>query len=170
MSILYNISSKKEGEMVKNKQLMKMDKDMKNWVVRRRFQDFCNENSICSVILIADNPFIVQYFKLLFSGCNCKFMTVHNGEDAILKIEDIGGADIVMVDNDLPDVNSASLRKALRQVWPETKVIDVRSPQVGHGARDVTSAVYRGMRSASYIEKPFDVHSVIKTITSTILD
>lgn len=145
--------------MDNRRQEMASDKDMKNWVLKRKFSDFCNENDICSVLLVADNPFIEQYFKLLFSGCNCKFTSVRNGDDAIKKIEASGGADIVMVDNDIPKVNSAGLRKAIKKTWPKLKVIDVKSPAIGSG----------GPKSASsYIEKPFSMNSVVKTITNTI--
>jgi DNA-binding NtrC family response regulator len=147
--------------MDNKKRSIAKDEGMKNWVQRRKFQDFCNDNSICTVLLIADNPFIVQYFKLLFNGCNCKFMSVHNGDNAISKIENSGGADIVMVDNDLPHVDSAGLRRAIKKVWPNMKVIDVRSPLSGR-------MKYKSAGPASYIEKPFDVNSVVKTITSTV--
>lgn len=155
--------------MDKRKHAMAIEEGMKNWLLRRRFRDFCNENGVCSVLLVADNPFVEHYFKLLFRGCNCNFMSARSGEEAIMKIEESNGADIVVVDDDLPDMGSADLARAIKYLWPKLKVIDVQSPVAGSGRSSrVASAGFNSVGPVSHIEKPFDMGSVVQTITSTL--
>jgi CheY-like chemotaxis protein len=155
--------------MDKKKNEMAVENGMKNWLLRKRFQDFCDENNVCSVLLVADNPFIEHYFKLLFKGCNCKFMSASSGRDAIIKIEKSGAPNIVLVDEDLPDMDAAELTSTIKKLWSKLKVINVQFSGAGRGKSSrVASAGFGRVGPASHIEKPFNMGSVVQKITRMI--
>ncbi len=75
-----------------------------------------------SVLIVDDDSFLVDSFKLIMEFAGFEVVTAHNGDEAVRKAQKIR-FDLALVDLNLPDVSGAELSKKLKGCVPGLSVM-----------------------------------------------
>ena len=105
-------------------------------------------NSDFTVLIIDDEPTIVQALNEFLAEEGFKTVTAHTGEEGLAKFEE-HLPQLVLADIRLPDMNGLDILKTIKTNTPESEVIMI----TGHG--DVDSAIEAlRSRASDFILKP----------------
>jgi len=115
-----------------------------------------------SVLIVDDEPSIVQSLSGLLSDEGYKVSTAVNGYDA-LKVVDSDSPDLVLLDIWMPGLDGIETLKEIKKYHPHTQVIII----TGHG--NVETAVKATKLGAfDLIEKPLSIDKIILTINNAL--
>jgi two-component system nitrogen regulation response regulator NtrX len=115
-----------------------------------------------SVLVVDDEPSIVQSLSGLLSDEGYKVSTAINGYDA-LKVVDSDSPDLVLLDIWMPGLDGIETLKEIKKYHPHTQVIII----TGHG--NVETAVKATKLGAfDLIEKPLSIDKIILTINNAL--
>ena len=115
-----------------------------------------------SVLIVDDEPSIVQSLSGLLSDEGYRISTAVNGYDA-LKVVDSDSPDLVLLDIWMPGLDGIETLKEIKKYHPHTQVIII----TGHG--NVETAV-RATKLGAFdlIEKPLSIDKIILTINNAL--
>ncbi|MEJ2100374.1 MAG: sigma-54 dependent transcriptional regulator [Desulfobacterales bacterium] len=115
-----------------------------------------------SVLVVDDEPSIVQSLSGLLSDEGYKVSTAVNGYEA-LKVVDSDSPDLVLLDIWMPGLDGIETLKEIKKYHPHTQVIII----TGHG--NVETAV-RATKLGAFdlIEKPLSIDKIILTINNAL--
>jgi len=115
-----------------------------------------------SVLIVDDEPSIVQSLSGLLSDEGYKVSTAFDGYDA-LKVVDSDSPDLVLLDIWMPGLDGIETLKEIKKYHPHTQVIII----TGHG--NVETAVKATKLGAfDLIEKPLSIDKIILTINNAL--
>ncbi len=115
-----------------------------------------------SILIVDDNPSIIQSLKGLLSDEGFEVMTASNGYEG-LKIIDRESPDLVLLDIWMPGIDGVETLKQIKKDNPYIQVIVI----TGHG--NIETAV-KAIKLGAYdlIEKPLSIDKIIVTINNAL--
>lgn len=112
------------------------------------------------LLLVDDEPVILQVLKAVFEGEPYRLTSVANGRDALAIIA-TGNVDIIITDKNLPDVGGIEVLRAAKAREPLTEVIIL----TGYGSLD-TALTALELDAFDYVLKPlnnvFDIRNKVR--------
>lgn len=112
------------------------------------------------LLLVDDEPVILQVLKAVFEGEPYRLSTAANGRDALAMIA-TGSVDLVITDKNLPDVGGIEVLRAAKAKEPLTEVIIL----TGYGSLD-TALTALELDAFDYVLKPlnnvFDIRNKVR--------
>lgn len=117
---------------------------------------------MATLLIVDDEPGIVETIKEFFEEEGHRVYTADSGEDGIRMIEKLK-PDLLVVDMKLPDVSGLKVLISAKQVSPKTKTIVVTG-YVDQAMIDEAEKVGRDV----FLQKPFDLE-VLKNEIERIL-
>ncbi len=111
-----------------------------------------------TLLMIEDEPFIVEGISALLRGEGMKVMAVGRGLEAAAAIERCH-PDVILLDFGLPDVDGSEVYKVVRELRPLVPVIFA----TGHGNREALHDAMADPRTR-FLQKPFDMETLLKMI------
>jgi two-component system probable response regulator PhcQ len=118
-----------------------------------------------TILLVDDEKNILNSIERLLRSDDREIVTAENSREALDKLKSIGGADLVISDNRLPDFSGIDFLIKVKQLYPDT----IRILITGHP--DLESAIHSINKGQVYrfITKPWD-NEEIKIIVKQALD
>ncbi|MEJ2191354.1 MAG: response regulator [Nitrospirota bacterium] len=140
-------------------ELYDLQRDIRSWISRRKFQNFCRKQPKFSVLLVARNPLLVHYFVKLLDEC-AEDLFLAEGEDEALSLVQSNSPDVVIIDDVLSEAVALPLLDKMRRTHPDTMVLFLRTP----GRKD---DVAQG-DNVFVIEKPFELREAVNTLRKAL--
>lgn len=81
------------------------------------------ENNKANVLIVDDEPFILEMIKEMLSFLGYNPLTAFSGEDALHKAKEFKQIDILLTDICMPFMNGIELANEFRRLFPKTKII-----------------------------------------------
>ena len=116
------------------------------------------------ILIIDDEPDIVETMKCRLEFCKYKVVTADNGEEG-LKKADSEKPDLILLDTNMPVLNGHQMLKRLRND-PELKNIPVIMCTALCESQDIATASAYGI--TDYVTKPFDYAQLIEKISNAM--
>ncbi|MFH1398066.1 MAG: response regulator [Candidatus Omnitrophota bacterium] len=118
-----------------------------------------------TILLVDDEKNILNSISRLLQDDSREIITAENSREALEKLKSIGGVDLVISDNRLPDFSGIDFLIKVRQLYPNTiRVLITGYPDV----ESVIHAINKG-QVYRFITKPWD-NEEIKVIVKQALD
>lgn len=118
-----------------------------------------------SVLIVDDETNILSSLSRLLRSENLEVITAENAHDGLEKLKSVGGADVVISDNRLPDTVGIEFLVKVRQLFPDTiRILITGFPDLD----SAIDAINRG-QVYRYIAKPWDTKE-LKMIVMQALD
>ena len=115
-------------------------------------------NNKYSILLVDDNPNILELNREVLSGQGYQLTKATSGESAIEALEK-QHFDMVITDINMGKVNGINVLKRAKELHPDTKVI------LTTGNTDIQYAIEAlRLHADDYILKPFRIHSFAKRV------
>ncbi len=106
------------------------------------------------VLVIDDDPGLLELLEIYFSRQGYRVLGVRNGEDALGTLDDTQ-PDLIILDLVLPGMGGLDVLRRLKQVLPRTPVVMVS----GHGqAPNIVESMRRG--ASDFLLKPFEIEEL----------
>ena len=115
-----------------------------------------------SVLIVDDEPSIVQSLSGLLSDEGYKVSTAFNGHDA-LKVIDSDSPDLVLLDIWMPGLDGIETLKEIKKYNPHVQVIII----TGHGTIE-TAVKATKLGAFDLVEKPLSIDKIILTINNAL--
>ena len=115
-----------------------------------------------SVLIVDDEPSIVQSLSGLLSDEGYKVTTAFNGHDA-LKVIDSDSPDLVLLDIWMPGLDGIETLKEIKKYNPHVQVIII----TGHGTIE-TAVKATKLGAFDLVEKPLSIDKIILTINNAL--
>jgi two-component system nitrogen regulation response regulator NtrX len=115
-----------------------------------------------SVLIVDDEPSIVQSLSGLLSDEGYKVSTAFNGHDA-LKVIDSDSPDLVLLDIWMPGLDGIETLKEIKKYNPHIQVIII----TGHGTIE-TAVKATKLGAFDLVEKPLSIDKIILTINNAL--
>jgi signal transduction histidine kinase len=114
------------------------------------------------VLVVDDEPSVVELFRDFLGSQNYELFTAVNGEEAVRMLESVR-PEVVLTDINLPGLSGLEVMREAKRVDPEVSVIVV----TGHAsASSAIDALRQG--AYDYITKPFDLDEVLQLVERSI--
>ena len=81
------------------------------------------ENNKANVLIVDDEPFILEMIEEQLSFLGYNSLTAFSGEDALHKAKEFKQIDILLTDICMPCMNGIELANEFRKLLPKTKII-----------------------------------------------
>ena len=114
------------------------------------------------ILIIDDEPDIVETMKCRLEFCKYKVVTADNGEEGLKKAAS-EKPDLILLDTNMPVLNGHQMLKRLRND-PELKNIPVIMCTALCESQDIATASAYGI--TDYVTKPFDYAQLIEKISN----
>ena len=115
-----------------------------------------------NILVVDDEPSMLRYMQTLLESDNYRVETAANGNEALRRMEQNPGPDLVLLDLLMPNMDGLQTLERVRQVRPSTKVVMLSCVS---DTRKVVEAIRLG--ALDYVTKPFhkaDLDSMLKRI------
>jgi signal transduction histidine kinase len=116
--------------------------------------------SIPHLVIVDDEPVILQILKAVFEDEPYKLTLANSGHEA-LQVMDRSGVDLLLTDKNLPDINGLELLKAAKKVNPDAEVIII----TGYASLETALAAME-LDAFDYVLKPlnnvFDIRKKVR--------
>jgi CheY-like chemotaxis protein len=120
------------------------------------------EHSPASILVIDDDPHMRRLLRDFLARGGYRVTEASNGREALELVRSLP-FDVVILDKEMPGLNGLDVLSSLRADRPGLPIIFITA----FGGRDVAEESRR--RGAShYIEKPFRVTTIVKTVQSVL--
>ena len=116
-----------------------------------------------SVLIVDDEPSIVQSLSGLLSDEGYKVSTAVNGHEA-LKVIDSDSPDLVLLDIWMPGLDGIETLKEIKKYHPHIQVIII----TGHGTIE-TAVKATKLGAFDLVEKPLSIDKIILTINNALI-
>ena len=116
------------------------------------------------ILIIDDEPDIVETMKCRLEFCKYKVVTADNGEEGLKKAAS-EKPDLILLDTNMPVLNGHQMLKRLRND-PELKNIPVIMCTALCESQDIATASAYGI--TDYVTKPFDYAQLIEKISNAM--
>jgi len=118
------------------------------------------------VLAIDDSPLILQIYKLFFSRFkDCSLVTAVNGLDALDKLGQEKGIDLILLDINMPVMNGLEFLERIRRE-PAYRGIPVIIISTEGKQEDVIRGINMGAKG--YVRKPFQASELDELISKVI--
>lgn len=118
-----------------------------------------------TILLVDDEKNILNSMTRLLQSDDREIVTAENSHEALEKLKSIGGADLVISDNRLPDFSGIDFLIKVKQLYPDTiRILITGYPDL----ESVIHAINKG-QVYRFITKPWD-NEEIKIIVKQALD
>jgi response regulator RpfG family c-di-GMP phosphodiesterase len=118
---------------------------------RQRFDEGGDENGQLTLLLIDDEPNILNSLKRLFRRENFRVLTANSGREA-LELLAVSQVQVIISDQRMPEMSGVELLSRVKELYPDT----VRMVLSGYSELStVTEAINRGA-IWKYLSKPWD--------------
>jgi two-component system response regulator AtoC len=104
------------------------------------------------ILVVDDEPSMLQYLRTVLEAGSYQVDTVESGEEAVARVQDEPGPDVVLLDVLIPDQDGIKTLELLKQVRPSLKVIML---SCSTDPRNVVQAIRLG--AVDYLTKPFQL-------------
>jgi len=112
------------------------------------------------ILAVDDEPSITQSMRFIFEQPRYQVTSAQDGDDALSQLAaDPDTYDVVITDNNMPNVSGVELVQKLRERSFTGKIM-VLSAHLSCELR----AAYKKMAVDAMIDKPFDIHELRKTL------
>ncbi len=113
------------------------------------------------ILIVEDDPVNQQLLEEFFYGMEKDVQFAGNGEEGIRLFKMAPDIDLVLMDMKLPDMNGIEVTREIKKINPEIKVIAQTAYAMSNDREIFTKDGCDG-----YIEKPYDIIKLFKTIQS----
>jgi CheY-like chemotaxis protein len=112
-----------------------------------------------TILYVEDNKFVADAVKETLEGEGWRVETCADGYVALLLIKSERRYDLIILDNDLPNVNGLELARRAREL-PRRKQTPIIMLSASEGVRD---ALLAGVNT--FLRKPQDIGEIVPTIS-----
>ena len=115
------------------------------------------------IVVCDDEPGELRSIELTLSRIGHDVAAFEDGRHALAALQARGGADLVITDIRMPDMDGFDLLREVKTRWPETPVVLIT------GFASISSSFEAGRLGADhYIEKPLDIHELRRTVEEVL--
>jgi DNA-binding response OmpR family regulator len=112
------------------------------------------------ILAVDDEPSITESMRFIFASPRYQVTSAQDGDDALSQLAaDPNTYDVVITDNNMPNVSGVELVQKLRERSFPGKIMVLSA----HLSADLREA-YTKMSVDAMIDKPFDIHELRKTL------
>jgi len=112
------------------------------------------------ILAVDDEPSITESMRFIFASPRYQLTSAEDGDDALSRLAaDPDTYDVVITDNNMPNVSGVELVQKLRERSFAGKIM-VLSAHLSSELR----AAYKKMAVDAMIDKPFDIHELRKIL------
>ena len=116
------------------------------------------------ILVVDDEPDLVETIKCRLEYCKCKVITAANGEEGLEKAAN-EKPDLILLDTNMPVMNGHEMLDRLRN-HPDLKEIPVIMVTALCEAQDIATASSYGI--TDYVTKPFDYTELMEKIANAL--
>ncbi|NOY11861.1 MAG: response regulator [Archaeoglobi archaeon] len=109
------------------------------------------------ILVVEDDPAVLDVVKLMLNGNNCQVLTARNGREAV-DLYRFAKPDIVLMDIEMPVMDGIEATKEILRLDPNAKIIGVTAFSKTKG-KDLIAA-----GALEMIEKPFTRRKLLAAI------
>lgn len=116
------------------------------------------------ILIVDDDPLILDLFELSFNQANCEIIRAHNGREGLEKAlkEKV---DLILLDVMMPDLNGYEVCRQIKNN-PATRATKVIMVSAKVQKEEIEAGIIAG--ADEYITKPFDPLSLVEKITKLL--
>ena len=111
-----------------------------------------------TILLVEDDPALRRALRTMMRSRDLDVTDVANGEEAIV-IASGGGADVMLLDLGLPDVDGLTLYDEVASRWPDLPVLF----STGHGDQNLLTKTPNG-KKVGYLQKPYESDELLAAL------
>lgn len=119
------------------------------------------------ILLIDDDKLILMTLKRLLSREGYEVTTALSGQWALRKIED-NGFDLIISDIKMPQMDGIETVKKIRKYLAQSGKRSIPEIFITAYAKEDMYKEAVNLNAAGYIEKPFDMKTLIQTVKQTV--
>lgn len=120
-----------------------------------------------NILLIDDDKLILVTLKRLLTREGYQVITAFNGQTALRKMEE-NGFDLVISDIKMPQMDGIETVKKIRELLVQEGKSLIPEIFITAYAKEEIYQKALELNAAGYIEKPFDVKTLVQTVKKTI--
>jgi len=122
---------------------------------------------IKKILLIDDEKLIVMTLKRLLTREGYEVITALSGQGALRRMEE-DGFDLIISDIKMPEMDGIETVKKIREFLTQHGKDQIPEIFITAYAKEDMYQEALSLNAAGYIEKPFDVQTLIQTVRQTI--
>jgi CheY-like chemotaxis protein len=120
-----------------------------------------------NILLIDDDKLVLMTLKRLLTKEGYKVTTALSGEIALIRIGEVD-FDLIISDIKMPGMDGVETVKKIREYLAQNNKNSVPEIFITAYAKEDIYQDALGLNAAGYIEKPFDIKSLLQSVTGAI--